>query len=130
MKMVDMITADRIALTLCPIGMPPVPPYSSLAEDIQNTNLLEKSWMFQKLLDYCLIDDDQLEFLLNCGPNYQATWEPRRNVPEEAFSRLFTPLRRTTTNRRKHFSEVSSQENTSTQRQQISASEVVTYYGI
>lgn len=65
MELVKRIPADRIALVYRPSGVSLTPAESSLAADVQDKSFKRTPCLFHGILDYFLIDDSWLEFLLN-----------------------------------------------------------------
>lgn len=68
-----MIAVERIALSPRRAAVPPKPPRLASAIDTQRKNLEEAPWLFHGILNHCLNDNVQHEFLLNLSPSYEAT---------------------------------------------------------
>lgn len=88
---------------------------------IHDKNLEEIYWLFHSIFDHYFKNEDQIEFLLNWGPKYDATCEPRSNVTEKAISGYLACMRSAMSDRLQWSSEVRLQDATSKQREQISA---------
>lgn len=86
------ITAHRVALTPQPADEPPILSESASALDIPNKDWEGTLWLLRRMLDHWLKDDNHLEFLLNCGPDYESAYEPCNNVPEKGISRRFASM--------------------------------------
>lgn len=95
-------------------------PESGSVSNIQK-HLVGTPWSFHGILDHSLNDDGQLEFLSKWDRKFQATWETRNNVPKKAISRYFARTRRAMPDRYEKSSEVSTWDDKSKRRQQISA---------
>lgn len=68
--------------------------HRKLAVDIYDEHFEKPPGLCRRLLDHDLNNDAHLQFLLNCGPDYKATWKRRNNVPEVATYRYFGRMRR------------------------------------
>lgn len=86
-KPFKIIKADRVALVATTTDMPQIPPYSTLAVDILDSNLDGPPLFFHDFLDHYHNDDGQLELIRNGDPIYEATRKPPNNEPENVISK-------------------------------------------
>ena len=83
---IERVTANR--LTRAPSSaVPAEPEHASSSADVATKNTKGTAWVFKKILDHREDDDGSLEFLLDWDGDYEPSWQPRANVPEESVSR-------------------------------------------
>lgn len=81
--------AERVARSPRPASVQPTPSDLASAMNVRKKSFEKILWLLHVILDHYFKHDGQLEYLLNWGSNYKTTWEPRNNMPEEAFSKYF-----------------------------------------
>lgn len=91
-ELLERTTAGRVTLTPRQTDVPTISPESASEKDTHYKNMEGTPWLYPRIMDDCLKDDNQLEFLLSWSPNFEATWEPRSNLPEEAISKFLARM--------------------------------------
>ena len=66
---------------------------SATAKDLAEKNTDGESYAFKSILDHRERDDGSLEFKIDWVGNYDPSWQPRANIPEEAISRYLARRR-------------------------------------
>ena len=66
---------------------------SSKAKDLADKNTEGESFAFKSFLDLRELDDGNLEFKIDWVGDYDPSWQPRPNIPEEAISRYLARRR-------------------------------------
>lgn len=92
-ELVEQIVASRDALASHSIGFSPLSTESTTVDDDQGKNLVGTPRQFHEILDHHLNSKVQLEYLLDWGSEFEATWTYQYDVPEEATSRYFESMR-------------------------------------
>ena len=90
----ERVNSDR--LTYEPL-LPDVPPPELLEatlEDPAEKNTEGSTYVFDQNKDHRIRDDGKTEFLVKCYGYRQPTWQPRRNLPEEAIAEYLSRKRR------------------------------------
>ena len=95
----ELVTANR--LTRAPASAPVIGPehaehaeHVATGQDLEEKNTEGDTYYFKKILDHRERDDGTLEFKLKWSGNWDPTWEPRANIPEESISRYLARVAR------------------------------------
>lgn len=71
------------------LGVPPIPLKSASAVKIHEDNLEGRTFLSRAISDNYLNDNVRHQLPLNWGPNYMSSWEPRNNVAEKQYPKMF-----------------------------------------
>ena len=66
---------------------------SATAKDLADKNTTGESFAFKSIMDHRELDDGSLEFKIDWVGDYEPSWQPRANIPEEAISRYLARRR-------------------------------------
>ena len=90
---VERVSTDRV--TPAPKGLPiRTSSTDATALDFARKQRSGQTWLFDKILNHRETGDNSVEFKIQWTGDYEPTWEPRDNVPEEAISRYFAKYKR------------------------------------
>ena len=90
---VEVVTGN--SLTQAPTSATAIEPdHATSTLELEEKNTEGKRYFFKKILDHRERTDGTLEFKLAWSGNWDPTWEPRPNVPEEAVSRYLNKVAR------------------------------------
>lgn len=106
-KLVELIAADSVPLASLTADSSTIPPESTLTVYSQEKVLKEHPGSLHEFLDDFRQNNGQFEFLLNWGPNCEATWESRSIVPGNSILSYFERMQRSMKDQYKHASKKS-----------------------
>lgn len=86
---VERVSADRTT----PAPTPPQPKIANVHDaspkDLLQKNIEGETWLVESILEHRKNKHNQYEFRVDWVGDYEPTWEPRSNIPEELVSRYF-----------------------------------------
>ena len=91
---VERVNSDRITYAPPPPEVPPPEPLEATPEDFAEKSTEGRTYIFDRIKDHRILDDGKTEFLIKWHAYKQPTWQPRRDIPEEAISQYLSRKRR------------------------------------
>ena len=91
-EVVERVTLDR--LTNAPLAAEPELPDGASPKDFVAKRKSGPTWLMNGIMDHREKPDGTLEFRISWEGDYEPTWEPRENIPEETISRYLAKYRR------------------------------------
>ena len=91
---VERVNSDHVTYAPLPPDVPPPEPLEATPEDLADKNTEGPTYLFDQIKDHRIRDDGKTEFLVKWYGYRQPTWQPRRNLPEEAIAEYLSRKRR------------------------------------
>ena len=91
---VERVNSDRITYAPPPPEVPPPEPLEATPEDLAEKSTEGRTYLFDRIKDHRILDDGKTEFLIKWHGYKQPTWQPRRDISEEAISQYLSRKRR------------------------------------
>ena len=82
---VERVNYDRLTYEPLPPDAPPPELLEATLEDLAEKNTEVPTYLFDQIKDHWIRDEGKTEFFVKWYGYRQATWQPRRNLLEEAF---------------------------------------------
>ena len=86
--------SDRISYAPRPPEVPSPEPLEATPEDLAEMSTEGRTYLFDRIKDHRILDDGKTEVLIKLHGYKQPTWQPRRDIPEEAISQYLSRKRR------------------------------------
>ena len=90
----ERVNSDRVTYAPPPPDVPPSEPLETTLEDLADKNTEGPTYLFDHIKDHRIRDDGKTEFFVKWYGYRQPTWQPRRNLPEEAIAEYLSRKRR------------------------------------